>query len=334
MLRPILLGSGMYVPPRIVTNEELAPLLEVTPQWILEKSGVEKRHHVEGEQTTADLGYQAALEAIAEAGIPKEQIDILIFATLSPEYAFPGSAFLLQQKLGVPKIPAIDLRAACSGMVYALALTEAFIRSGLYKCVLVVGGEVHSTSLDFSPQGREVSMLFGDGAGALLFGAAEVGEQKKGLLSTHIYADGNFAKDLWMEGPGSALPGYKIDSQVIAEGRVFPQMSGKNVILQASRKIPEAIQAAMEHNKITKDEIDFLVLHQANLNLIAAVGKRLGLRDEQVLHNLERYGNTSAASIPICLHEHKKLGLIQPGARLMLAGFGSGLSWGSAYLVV
>ncbi|MEW6735841.1 MAG: beta-ketoacyl-ACP synthase 3 [Acidobacteriota bacterium] len=330
-MRSSLRAAGFYVPIRTVSNPELAARLDVTPEWIEQQSGIVTRHYVEIGEGTADLAAAAARQALANAEITADEIDLIIVATLSPDHQFPAVAAFLQEKLATTrKIPAFDISATCAGFIYALTLADAMIRTNNYGNVLVVGAEVHSTGLDFSPRAKNISMLFGDGAGAVIVSAVEDNSSSV-ILSTHLGTDGNFAKDLWCEAPGAILH-PRVSVEMIEEGRCFPSMNGRTVILHATRRLTETIKEALIHNSITIDQVSLLITHQANANLIRAVGKAIGIAEERVFINIDRYGNTSAASIPIALAEAIASTRIKAGEYLLLAGFGSGFTWGSCLI--
>jgi 3-oxoacyl-[acyl-carrier-protein] synthase-3 len=324
---PAVSGVGHYVPERIVTNDELAPLLGTTADWILHKSGIRERRFAAPGQTNAHLALQASRQALASAGLEPDALDMIVVATLSPDHFFPGVSAALQAGLGVTRpIPAFDLHAQCSGFLYGLGVAQGFLLSGRYAHVLLVGSELQSTGLDLSARGREVSMLFGDGAGAMVLSQRAEGGQRPFVVE--LFADGRFARELWMEAPGASLPPHRLTPEDIQSGRCFPVMEGKNLILHASRKLAQAGRAAVERAGLTLGQVDWIVPHQANLHLLTALERALGVPAERVLKNISSVGNTSAASIPIALSEAMASGKIRPGHRILLLGFGSGFTWG------
>ena len=324
MTRSRIIGTGMYVPRRVVTNRELEALLDTTDQWIRERTGIVERRWVEGEVGASDLAYEASLRALDDANLEAADLDFIVFATLSPDYPIPGSGCLLQAKLGVPGIPTLDVRNQCSGFVYGLAVADQFIRTGVYRRVLVVGAEVQSTGLDLSPQGRDMAVLFGDGAGAVIL---EATEGERGILSSHLHADGRFAFELWLEDPGSRKR-PRITHEMIDSGSIYPRMNGREVFRHALIRFPEVILEALEANGLAPEDVALVIPHQANQRISDAVAQRLGL-DGKVYSNIDRYGNTTAASIPIALHEALEEGRIREGDILVLVAFGAGFSWGA-----
>lgn len=329
-LRSKFLGTGMFVPQRVVTNHDLSSMMDTTDEWIVQRTGIKQRHWVEPGVGTSDLALEAAREAIRKAQIQPNEIEMIIFATLSPDHDFPGSGCFLQAKLGLPGVPALDIRQQCTGFIYAVSIADQFIRSGTYKKILVIGAEVHSTGLDRTTRGREVSVLFGDGAGAAVIGAVEVqnSHSESHILSTHLHADGRYAKELWVEAPGSVFP-QRIDRGLVDEGAAFPKMNGKSVFLHASKCMPDAVVEALKANSIEIDQVDLFIFHQANLRINQMVGKQLGIPDEKIFNTIEKYANTTAATIPIGLIEAEKAGKLKKGMLVASAAFGSGFTWAS-----
>jgi len=326
MRRTRILSTGRYVPPKVVTNDDLSKILPTSDEWIRERTGIEKRHFVDNEIGASDLGTEAAKIALQRASLKPSDIDFIIFATLSPDLFFPGSGCLLQQKLGIPGIGALDIRNQCTGFIYGLSVADAFIRSGVYRRILLVGAEVHSTGVEFAERGRHIAVLFGDGAGAVVLEPCEDG---RGILSTHLHADGRYARDLWTENPGSRrIP--RLYPEMLTDGSAFPQMNGREVFKHAVTKFPEVIMEALNKNELKLEDVDLLIPHQANLRISEAVATRLGLPPEKVFNNIQRYGNTTAASIPIALDEALEMGKLKDGDLLVLAAFGSGFTWASA----
>ena len=342
-----VVGVGKFLPPRIVKNEELRDLMDTSDEWIRQRTGIEQRHWVNPNDakmsSTAALAHEASLLAIESASkardFKKEDIDLIVFATLSPDHLFPGSACFLQQKLGLPEIPALDVRQQCSGFLYALSVADQFIKTGQSKNVLVVGSEVHSVGLDKTPRGRDVSVLFGDGAGAVIltrkaFEETDADSSKESrILSTHLHADGRFAKELWIESPGTGVEEPEwLTHEMMETGRVYPQMNGKTVFLHATKRMPEAIREAVESNGYTIDDVDCFIFHQANLRINEMVAKQLKIPSEKVFNTIQKYANTTAATIPIGICDALEVGKIKKGDLVACAAFGSGFTWASALI--
>jgi 3-oxoacyl-[acyl-carrier-protein] synthase III len=329
MYRSRILGIGMSVPSRVVTNHELASKMETSHEWIVERTGIEQRHWVEPGEGGAELGTKAAKEAIERAGIQPKDVDLIVYATLSPDFNFPGTAVFVQRALGLKDIPCLDIRQQCTGFIYGLSIADAYIRTGSFKHVLLIGSEVHSTGLDISTAGRDVTVLFGDGAGAVVVGRAT--DDKHMILSTHIHADGSEAEILWTEYPASTRH-PRISAEAMAERKHYPVMNGKKVFIRAVTRMPQAIMEGMIANGLQLSDIDMLIPHQANLRINQKVCEMIGLPPERSHNNIQKYGNTTAASIPICMHEAIALGKIKEGNLVCLVAFGAGLTWGSAFL--
>ncbi len=350
MLKAKIAGLGYYVPERIVTNEELTQYMDTSDEWIQERTGIKERRYADKhKETTSTMAAHAARIAIDRAGISKEEIDFIIFATLSPDYYFPGCGVLLQRELGITsqECGALDIRNQCSGFVYGLSIADQFIKSGMYKNILLVGSEMHSMGLDFSDEGRNVTVIFGDGAGAVVLQPTT--EEGKGILTTCLHSDGTNAEELAMINPGSH-GGYHLGTEkfgypdVNTPGGVFvtqkmvddnllaPNMSGQLVFKTAVVKFPEVIHEALDKTGLTTADIDILVPHQANLRISQFIQRSLRLPDEKVINNIQKYGNTTAASIPIALCEAWESGKIKDGSLVCLAAFGSGFTWGSALI--
>jgi 3-oxoacyl-[acyl-carrier-protein] synthase-3 len=324
-----ILGIGMYVPPRVVTNDELASKMETSNAWIVERTGIEERRWVDPPEGGAEMAVKASGEAIRRAGIEPRDIDLIIYATLSPDFNFPGTAVFVQRQLGLKDIPCLDIRQQCTGFIYGLSIADAYVKTGAFKHVLLIGSEVHSTGLDVSTPGRDVTVIFGDGAGAVVIGRAT--DDAHAILSTHIHADGSDAEILWCEYPASARH-PRISADAMAERRHFPAMQGKRVFKQAVMKMPQAMMEGMVANGLKLSDIDMVIPHQANLRINQMVAQMIGLPPERMHNNIQKYGNTTAASIPICMHEAIELGKIKPGNLVCLVAFGAGLTWGSAFL--
>ena len=318
-------GMGHYVPERVVTNDDMKQWMDTTDEWIHQRTGIRERHWVDGNVGAAELGEHAARQAMAEAGIEAKDLDLILFATLSPDLNFPGSSCLLQARLGVPGVATLDIRNQCTGFLYGLATADAFIRSGMMNRVLVVGGEVHSSGLDISTRGRDVAVLFGDGAGAAVLEATDGGAR---ILDSELHADGRYAEILMVEAPASRLQ-PRLTAEMLEEGRHYPKMDGKAVFKHAVERLPEVIRSILARNGYTLDDVALLVPHQANMRINEMVTRQLGFPPEKVVHNIQHYGNTTAASIPIALHEAALAGRVRSGDLVLLAAFGAGLTWGA-----
>lgn len=326
-------GLGFYVPSNIVTNADLSKIIDTNDEWIQERTGIqERRHIIRGEDTTTTMGVKAAEIAIERSGVAKEDIDFIVFATLSPDYYFPGPGVLVQRDLGLRTIGALDVRNQCSGFIYALSVADQYIKTGMYKNVLVIGSEVHSAGLDMTTRGRGVSVIFGDGAGAAILSREE--DLTKGILSTHLHSEGQHAEELIVKAPGM---GGRWVTDILADNdpddeSYFPYMNGQFVFKNAVVRFSEVINEALQANNLQVSDIDMLIPHQANLRISQFIQKKFGLTDDQVYNNIQKYGNTTAASIPIALTEAWEQGKIKSGDIVVLAAFGSGFTWGSAII--
>lgn len=327
MPRTEFLSTGFYVPERVVRNDEFTQWMDTSDEWIRTRTGITERRWVAEGQGGADMAYEASMLALARAGLKPSDLDCIIYCTLSPDYFFPGTGVFLQRKLGVPEIPCLDVRNQCTGFLYGLSIADAWIRTGQYRRVLLVGSEVHSTGMDLTTRGRDLSVLFGDGAGVAILGPT--GDDGRGVLSTHIYADGRYAELLFCEDPAS-VHHPRISRDDLDAGKHYARMQGKEVFKHASTRMPESVQLALRTNGLTPQDIRLLIPHQANLRISEMVQRQLGLRDDQVYNNIQRYGNTTAGSIPIALDECVQAGRLARGDLLVLAAFGSGFTWGSA----
>jgi len=336
VLRSRILGVGSYLPQNIWTNQDLTKLMDTSDEWIIQRTGIQQRHWVDqdSEITTSDLALAAAEQALIVANVKKDEIDMIILATLSPDHEFPGTACFLQAKLGVSGIPALDVRQQCSGFIYGLSIADQFIRNGVYKKILVVGAEIHSKGMDKTTNGREVTVLFGDGAGAAVLGAVDVTEDANcpHILSTHLHADGSFAKELWVKGPSMTYPRERLNQEMYQNGDIYPKMNGKTVFMHACKRMPETIIEALEANGLKLEDVDLFVFHQANLRINEMVAKQLNIPAEKVFNTIQKFGNTTAATIPIGLDEAVKAGKLKPGMLVASAAFGSGFTWGSALI--
>jgi 3-oxoacyl-[acyl-carrier-protein] synthase-3 len=326
-------GLGYYVPENIVTNDDLSKIMDTNDEWIQERTGIkERRHIIRGEDTTTSMGVKAAEIAIKRANVAKEDIDFVIFATLSPDYYFPGPGVLVQRDLGLKTVGALDVRNQCSGFVYAISIADQYIKTGMYKNILVIGSEVHSTGLDMSDKGRGVSVIFGDGAGAAVLSREE--DLNKGILSTHLHSEGQHAEELALIAPGM---GKRWVTDIITDNdpndeSYFPYMNGQFVFKNAVVRFSEVINEGLQANNLLVSDINLLVPHQANLRISQFIQQKFKLSDDQVYNNIMNYGNTTAASIPIALTEAWEKGKIKSGDVVVLAAFGSGFTWGSVII--
>lgn len=330
MRRSRILGLGHYVPERVVTNDDLAALMDTNDAWIRERSGIRERRHITpGSITCSEMGARASRQALAAAGIEAGQVDLIIFATLSPDYFFPGNGVFLQELLGCDTVGALDVRNQCTGFVYGLAVADQFVRTGMHEHVLVVGAEIQSTGIEMADRGRDVAVLFGDGAGAAVVGPSDAPD--RGVLDTRLHSEGRHAKELWLEAPCSYIEN-RLDPAMLGDGRWYPKMRGRAVFKHAVTRFGEVIGEGLAACDLKVENIDLLVPHQANQRITEAVGKTVGLPPEKVYSNIERYGNTTAASIPIALSEAMAEGRITDGDLVVLAAFGSGFTWASAVI--
>jgi len=332
MKKSRILGVGSYVPPHVWSNDDISKMMDTSDEWIRQRTGIEQRHWVEPGISTSDLGLVAAERALENAGVKKEEVDLIIFATLSPDHEFPGTGCFLQAKLGLPGVATLDIRQQCTGFIYALSIADQFVKTGMSKRVLIVGAEVHSNGVNKTPAGRDVAVLFGDGAGAVVVGPCEgaVTETKSQIYSTHLHADGAFAKELWIEAPGVALGKDRITPAMVEAGKQFPQMNGKTVFMHAVKRMPEAIMEALEKNGKKIEDVDLFLFHQANLRINEMVGKQLGIPAEKIFNTIQKFANTTAATIPIGMDEAVKAEKLKKGMLVASAAFGSGFTWGSA----
>ncbi|CAM3312673.1 3-oxoacyl-ACP synthase III family protein [Zobellia roscoffensis] len=328
-----IMGLGYFVPENVVTNDDLAKVMDTNDAWIQERTGIkERRHVVKGGDTTTTMGVKAAKIAIERAGIDKDDIDFIVFATLSPDYYFPGPGVLVQRDLGIKTVGALDVRNQCSGFIYALSVADQYIKTGMYKNILVIGSELHSHGLDMTTRGRSVSVIFGDGAGAAVLSREE--DTSKGVLSTHLHSEGQHAEELSLIAPGMGKRWVTdiIEDNDSEDESYFPYMNGQFVFKNAVVRFSEVIMEGLKTNNLTPEDINMLVPHQANLRISQFIQKKFGLGDDQVFNNIMKYGNTTAASIPIALTEAWESGKIKEGDLVVLAAFGSGFTWGSAII--
>ena len=327
MPRTAFAALGSFVPDRVVTNDDLTRLMETSDAWIQERTGIRERHWVREGTDNSDLALEATRRALARAGWEAKDLEAIVYASISPDHMFPGDGCFLNAKLGIPGVPALDLRNQCSGFLYGLAVADAWIRIGMYRRVLLVGSEIHSTGLDVSTRGRDVAVIFGDGAGAALLEATD--EPGRGVLSCHLHADGRSATDLFCDAPGSKYH-PRVQAAMIDSGAVYPTMEGQKVFKNAIVRMPEVVREALQQNGLTPRDLKLLVCHQANLRISQVVQRSLELTDDQVWNNIQRYGNTTAASIPLCLEEGIAQRGVKRGDLVALAAFGAGFTWASA----
>ncbi len=340
-------GIGMYTPPNIVTNNDLMQYMDTSDEWIQERTGIKERRYAHRtEETTTTMAVEAAKIAIERAGTTADEVDFIVFATLSPDYYFPGCGVLLQRAMKMKEIGALDIRNQCSGFLYAISVADQFIKTGMYKNILVVGSEKHSFGLDFSTRGRNISVIFGDGAGAVVLQPTK--KENQGILSTHLHSDGESAELLAMYNPGThanywaaknyadfdeaAIGEMFLSHQMIDKAQLYPYMDGQSVFKKAVVKFPEVIMEALHKNNLLPTDINMLIPHQANLRISQYVQQKLGLSNDQVYNNIQQYGNTTAASVPIALCEAWEKGKIKEGDLVCLAAFGSGFTWASALI--
>ncbi|MCL6217396.1 3-oxoacyl-ACP synthase III family protein [Zunongwangia pacifica] len=340
MYQSKIAGLGKYVPENVVTNDDLSKIMDTNDAWIQERTGIKERRHIKkGDgNTTASMGFKAAKIALERANISKDEIDLIVFATLSPDYYFPGCGVQIQEMLEIDTCPALDVRNQCSGFIYGLSVADQFIKTGMYKNVLLIGSENHSGGLDFTTRGRSVSVIFGDGAGAAVLTRSDhVGQ---GILSTHLHSEGKHALELSLKGPSTNHWVPEIIAENLAAGGedsqedipYYPYMNGQFVFKNAVARFSEVIMEGLKENGLDVKDIDMLIPHQANLRISQFIQQKFQLRDDQVYNNIQRYGNTTAASIPIALTEAWEEGKIKEGDTIVLAAFGSGFTWASAVI--
>jgi 3-oxoacyl-[acyl-carrier-protein] synthase-3 len=326
-------GLGFYVPDHVVTNDDLSKLMDTSDEWIQERTGIKERRHVVGDaDTTTAMGVKAARIAIERAGIDKDEVDFIVFATLSPDYYFPGPGVLVQRDLEMRTVGALDVRNQCSGFVYGISVADQYVKTGMYRNVLVIGSELHSRGLDMTTRGRGVSVIFGDGAGAAIVSREE--NPEKGILSTHLHSEGEHAEELSVIAPGM---GKRWVTDILRDNdpedvSYYPYMNGQFVFKNAVVRFSEVIMEGLKTNQLQPSDIDMLIPHQANLRISQFIQKKFGLSDDQVYNNIMQYGNTTAASIPIALTEAWEKGKIKEGDLVVLAAFGSGFTWGSVII--
>lgn len=327
MKKSKITGIGYHVPEHVVTNHDLIDLMDTSDEWIKTRSGIEERRWVQGDEAASDLAIPASIKAMEMAGVNPEDIDVVVVGTISGDYFFPGVSAQLQAELGLRNIAAFDIKAACSAFVYSLSIADQFIQTGQYTTALVVGAEAQTKFINKSTEGRDIAVLFGDGAGAAVL---QVSNDESGILSTHLHCQGKDLKNLWMEGPGSSGDN-QINKVTIEQAKRFePYMNGREVFKNAVVRFPEVIHEALEKNNLSMDDISLIIPHQANLRIIQSVAKRMGVEQDKFYTNIQRYGNTTAASIPIALCEAVEEEKVKEGDTIILAAFGAGYTWASA----
>jgi 3-oxoacyl-[acyl-carrier-protein] synthase-3 len=355
MLRARFAGSGVALPPRVIDNAALARVMDTTDEWVRERSGIETRRYVEAGVAASDLGAEAARAALADAGVEPDEVDYLVCATMTPDHYFPGCGTLVQQKLGMPPRPALDLRQQCAGFAYGMQMVDALVGAGLARTVLLVGCDVHTALMPYSEktwaviEGRDTGpispedfaansrlrhllVLFGDGAGAMVFRAGDA-DDGRGILASALYGDGNHKEILYVPGLGSGRRPF-VTAEAIAAADTFPVMAGRQVFKLAVTRMPEATREVLAKQNLTLDDLDLLVMHQANLRINEAAQKQLGLPDARVHNNIQKYGNTTSATLPIAFHEARELGKAPEGALVAFTALGAGLHWGSVLMRV
>lgn len=330
--RSEIVGVGSYVPPKIITNFDLEKMLDTTDDWIQQRSGIVTRHWADTSMCTSDLALEASLKALENSGLDKSEIDMIIMATISPDHDFPGTGCFLQAKLNLPEITVLDIGQQCTGFLYALSIADKFILSGSHKNILVVGAELQSKGLDLTPAGRNVSVLFGDGAGAVVVSRRELTNEQTDsrIISTHLYADGSYAKELWIPAPGSAFGEHRMDHKMIDEKLHYPQMNGKLVFVHATKRMAECLLHTCKESGFSLNDIDVFLFHQANLRINSKVAEMLSIPEEKIFNTIQKYGNTTAATIPLGMDEAIKAGVLKKGMLVASAAFGSGFTWASA----
>ena len=328
-----IIGLGYYLPPNVVTNDDLSKIMDTTDEWIQERTGIKERRWIDPKSgdTTSSMGFEASKVAIGRSGIKKEDIDFIIFATLSPDMYFPGGGVRVQEMLGIPTIGALDIRNQCSGFIYSLSVADQFIKTGMYQNILVIGSENHSGGLEKSTRGRGVTVIFGDGAGAAIVSRSD--EKGKGILTSHLHSEGKHARELMLDGPntGRWVPEILAENDPNDES-YYPYMNGQFVFKNAVNRFSEVINEGLEANNLKKEDIDMLIPHQANLRIAQFIQRKFQLKDDQVYNNIMNYGNTTAASIIIALTEAWEQGKIKENDLIVLAAFGAGFTWGSVLI--
>lgn len=328
MINAYISGTGFNVPSRVFSNDDLARYMDTSDEWIVNRTGIKERRYADEGVGPTELSISAVQMALNNADLGVGDIEMIIFATSTPDYYAPGSGCLLQERMGFGTIGALDIRVQCSGFIYGISIAQQYIRSGMHENILVVGAEVQSTAMDLSNRGRDVAVIFGDGAGAAIVSKTN---KNKGILSAHLHSEGKYARELWLETPSSKLK-PRINQKMLDEGTQYLKMNGREVFRHAVKRFPQVIQEALDANNYTIDDIDMLIPHQANLRITQMIQKKMKLSNSKIYSNIHKYGNTTAASVPIALAEAEKKGLLSEGDLIVLAAFGSGFTWGSALI--
>ncbi len=329
MFKSEIIGVGSYLPSKVVTNHDLEKLIDTSDEWIVKRTGISQRCWVTENDCTSSMAYEASLKAIKNAGISKNEIDLIIFATISPDHDFPGAGCFLQKRLELPGVPALDIRQQCTGFIYGLSIADSFIACGKYQTILLVGAEVHSKGLDISTKGRDIAVLFGDGAGAVIVKRADSSSNSK-IIDSKLYAEGEYAKELWMAVPGTDVNGNsRITKEMIDEGLHFPQMNGKKVYVHAVKRMCEVITTILKDNGFGINDVDLFLFHQANLRINEAIADSLNIDRNKVFNTIQNYGNTTAATIPIGMNDAIAAGKLRKGMLVATVAFGSGFTWGA-----
>ncbi len=324
-------GVGSYVPPQVFKNADLQKYMETSDEWIQTRTGIQQRHWVGFDEAigTSDLAVQAANQALKNANLDKANIEMIILATCTPDHDIPGTSCIIQHKLGLSEIPCLDIRQACSGFLYALSIAHSYISLGQYKNILVIGSEVHSKALNISTEGRDTAVLFGDGAGAAIVSRADDGDSAK-VFRVDLFAQGEFAKELWIQAPGSAMKGPRITKEMIDQGMHYPLMNGKVVFVNATRRMSECLKTTVEKSGFQISDIDIFFFHQANMRINQKVAEMMGLPESKVYSTIQKYGNTTAATIPLGMDDAFKAGVLKPGMLVASAAFGAGFTWAAS----
>ncbi len=328
--RAKITGTGMKVPERVVTNDQLSELMDTSDEWIQQRTGIRERHWIDEGDTPASLAQAATGDALAQAGLEVGDLDCILLATLSGQHDFPGTSFFLHELLDAGEIPCVDLRAQCSGFLFALNFADSLVTSGKFRRVLVVGAEAHSTGIDVSTRGRDVAVIFGDGAGAVVVEANRDDDDPAGILEVRMHSEGKHARRLWIEAPSSAHRPVRLTHEMIDDGRIFPHMEGRYVFKHAVIRMPEVLSETLDAASVKIEDVDLYLFHQANLRINEAVAQRLEIPEEKVFNNIQKYGNCSAGSIPMLLAEATRQGRLQKGQLVSMTAFGSGFTWASA----
>lgn len=325
-------GIGGYVPSRVIKNTDLEKMLDTSDDWIQQRTGIVERRWATDDQATSDLAVEAAKIAIQNAKINTQQIDLIVVATSSPDVDLPGCAAFVQAKLGLPGVPYFDIRQACSGFIYGISLANQYLSSGVYKCALVIGAEIQSKALDKTPNGKGVSIIFADGAGAVILQATDVQDETKDphILTTKLHADGAGAKELCLQAPGSGLGAERINHEMLESGKIYPQMNGRLVFTHAVTKMPEVLGEALKETNLTLNDVDMHFFHQANVRINQKICEDMGIPFERAHTTIQKFGNTTAATIPLGMYDALQTGKLKSGMTISMVAFGAGFTWASA----